>query len=1284
MPNENCSYKSCTNNKKKNKELSFHRFPKQSDLFQDWCKRIGKQEFIDLPKNIIANKRVCSVHFPDSAFINRGAGKKGLIDSAKPFSINNKCGEDIDNGFSENCPSVENLSLQSIGQEDSVIEESVSMIEGNDSEIERNNSIIEADSVINRADITEEVPVNVTENHTIARQKKVLCAAKKCILSLAKANKKLKSRNQLLQQKVRRLQQMCRRSLKRAKDRKIKKCEIIEAAAEHCNKNFMILLNMQLNHEDRKLEWSATEKYFALDLYYRSPKLYKHMRNGLKFALPCLTVMKKWVNEINLAPGANEDLFKLLTVKSESMNQYEKQCVMMWDEMSIRSCLEYNEKDDYIEGFEDLGEYGRTNAIATQVLVIMLSGLQSNWKQAIFFKFSKGSVSTETLKKIIIDMLDKIENTGLQVKMMVCDQGTANQKLIANFEISEARPYILKFGRKIFFNFDAPHLFKCWRNNMMDNDFLIGDNQVSWECIKELRDLERDKPCRAAPKLSDRHLNPNNFQKMNVKLAVQIFSASVSRAMITGYHCGDLKHPHCEATAAFLWSMNKLFDHINARHANDANPDRRGLSQKNPAVENSLRNFIPWLENIAVVSKPSPPCFRNLILTIQGILGLWEEKKREGQFYLLTGKLNQDPLENYFAFMRYLSGCNTHPTAMKFRYNHQHGTIMSLLFPPPGANCKPDDCINLLSTLSEIKLQKNADNIDQKETDDYVDKKLNAWLINDYAYAEVEDSPSPKTDLGDQNQPTLLRCSMKYVAGYLAHKCLIKFHCESCRSTLIRENQNLEANEDLLIFWKAYNVPQKELGNLKVKEIENVNKLSDDELKQLCKEIYKNYHKSSLESLKKFGLSYENVINEDIKIFSIIKLDVSTAALNDLNMNDSHSEPNVADSDEGIENESLLSHEINRTGELHLIPESDEDVQNESILLQQSETRPKSTTIEVSKNIAFQSLILQEIQNKQDEELSKYNQIDKSKKKLSIIEISFWSTLSRRTFDFCLIDDLANFATVDQYLGITTHKINVEVVQYFKSIPNFQTELNKILNLFMQDQKGLSDTAVSLKNYLMKYIQDQYVNEKKLVDKLKSYLQLLNPDGALSIHVCRQYSRDDHLGAMICTNKFQIKGTIFRVLSTPVLPIKLNEEKILKDNNKDFSIFCTASNKYKLWLGPGAYVNHSCNPNMKLYNLIQNGKLCFQAIRDINVGEEINWCYSKNFFNNEECECLSCRSTESKDNEFEINQQETCITDNKVGGDKMLFIYNEANDSNTSSELSFINLNELEINTFFK
>uniref|UniRef100_A0ABD2VRT2 THAP-type domain-containing protein n=1 Tax=Trichogramma kaykai TaxID=54128 RepID=A0ABD2VRT2_9HYME len=660
--------------------------------------------------------------------------------------------------------------MQSIGQEDSVIEESVSMIEGNDSEIERKNSIIEADSVINRADITEEVPVNVTENHTIARQKKVLCAAKKCILSLAKANKKLKSRNQLLQQKVRRLQQMCRRSLKRAKDRKIKKCEIIEAAAEHCNKNFMILLNMQLNHEDRKLEWSATEKYFALDLYYRSPKLYKHMRNGLKFALPCLTVMKKWVNEINLAPGANEDLFKLLTVKSESMNQYEKQCVMMWDEMSIRSCLEYNEKDDYIEGFEDLGEYGRTNAIATQVLVIMLSGLQSNWKQAIFFGFSKGSVSTETLKKIIIDMLDKIENTGLQVKMMVCDQGTANQKLIANFEISEARPYILKFGRKIFFNFDAPHLFKCWRNNMMDNDFLIGDNQVSWECIKELRDLERDKPCRAAPKLSDRHLNPNNFQKMNVKLAVQIFSASVSRAMITGYHCGDLKHPHCEATAAFLWSMNKLFDHINARHANDANPDRRGLSQKNPAVENSLRNFIPWLENIAVVSKPSPPCFRNLILTIQGILGLWEEKKREGQFYLLTGKLNQDPLENYFAFMRYLSGCNTHPTAMKFRYNHQHGTIMSLLFPPPGANCKPDDCINLLSTLSEIKLQKNADNIDQKETDDYVDKKLNAWLINDYAYAEVEDSPSPKTDLGDQNQPTLLKCSMKYVAGYLAHK----------------------------------------------------------------------------------------------------------------------------------------------------------------------------------------------------------------------------------------------------------------------------------------------------------------------------------------------------------------------------------------------------------------------------------------------------------------------------------------------------------------------------------
>ena len=246
-------------------------------------------------------------------------------------------------------------------------------------------------------------------------------------------------------------------------------------------------------------------------------------------------MIKAWVNELTLKPGINSDLFKLSKSKKESMSDFEKECVLMWDEMSIRPYLEYNQKEDYIEGFSDLGEYGRTGELANIALTFMLSGLSCNWKQAVYFSFSKGSF-----------------------------------------------------------------LFKWWRNNLINNNYVIEDETVSWAAIRELRELERLKSSKAAPKLTDRYLDPNNFQKMNVKLAVQVFNGSVSRAMMAGFATKELHNPNCVSTAQFLWSMNSIFDCLNAQSPNDQNPLNRGLCDSRPQVEITLHDAIPWIETIQI------------------------------------------------------------------------------------------------------------------------------------------------------------------------------------------------------------------------------------------------------------------------------------------------------------------------------------------------------------------------------------------------------------------------------------------------------------------------------------------------------------------------------------------------------------------------------------------------------------------------------------------------------------------------------------------------------------
>ena len=97
--------------------------------------------------------------------------------------------------------------------------------------------------------------------------------------------------------------------------------------------------------------------------------------------------------------------------------------------------------------------------------------------------------------------------------------------------------------------FDPPHLIKCIRNNLMKYTFRFGQHTAKWEEIVVFYNKDKKLPIRAAPKLTDKHIKPNNFAKMKVKYATQILSHTVAasiymyvrenwRTTIIGYgHC---------------------------------------------------------------------------------------------------------------------------------------------------------------------------------------------------------------------------------------------------------------------------------------------------------------------------------------------------------------------------------------------------------------------------------------------------------------------------------------------------------------------------------------------------------------------------------------------------------------------------------------------------------------------------------------------------------------------------------------------------------------------------
>lgn len=79
---------------------------------------------------------------------------------------------------------------------------------------------------------------------------------------------------------------------------------------------------------------------------------------------------------------------------------------------------------------------------------------------------------------------------------------------------------------------DFPHLIKCVRNGFLKCFYKTPDGAAYIEHIRVAH--EEDKcavTLKVMPKISACHVKPNNFEKMRVNLAFQLFSSEVVRGL---------------------------------------------------------------------------------------------------------------------------------------------------------------------------------------------------------------------------------------------------------------------------------------------------------------------------------------------------------------------------------------------------------------------------------------------------------------------------------------------------------------------------------------------------------------------------------------------------------------------------------------------------------------------------------------------------------------------------------------------------------------------------------
>ncbi|XP_064094806.1 uncharacterized protein LOC135207147 [Macrobrachium nipponense] len=243
---------------------------------------------------------------------------------------------------------------------------------------------------------------------------------------------------------------------------------------------------------------------------------------------------------------------------------------------------------------------------------------------------------------------------------------------------------------------------------------------------------------------------------------------------------------------------------------------------------------------------------------------LWNHMKEKGFKFLLTNRINQDCLENFFSVLRSSGGNNDTPSSYKIKTLIKNALCNNLMKNNVKGNCIDDntpilqylkicdletklnksdfenkDTVNLdcpakdeeqvqeffenllegpvdnspvdliidepeddesLKVIQEFVSSFNPNNDDNVATEPVVTKSIQDFICNFDPFAPDNSSDTPKDNISDYRHNLIEKNAVTYIAGYVCHKLLKHHKCDACKSVLICEDGEDFDSNNLTLF----------------------------------------------------------------------------------------------------------------------------------------------------------------------------------------------------------------------------------------------------------------------------------------------------------------------------------------------------------------------------------------------------------------------------------------------------------------------------------------------------